>query len=224
MKPCPADLTIEPGGAALTQRLVSAVFQSQHEEVLAAWRLKAEIARKNGKDVPKEPAAPARDVALAYDLNDGKGGICPSPEHLESYAEWKSSPGKGKESVWRGGRGLGFGRIAEPKNPEKNESFPKANTKTVKVPEILVLDDAGAAFRHQSQQQHWHLPEVGKGTRIKPSLPQWIVLKLGGSVDKGSLWQRLQEIGAQKRLVIVVSVDVLRLMEAQLNPGLSWDN
>ena len=108
-------------------------------------------------------------------------------------------------------------------NPEKNESFPKANTKTVKVPEILVLDDAGAAFRHQSQQQHWHLPEVGKGTRIKPSLPQWIVLKLGGSVDKGSLWQRLQEIGAQKRLVIVVSVDVLRLMEAQLNPGLLWE-
>ena len=80
-------LTIEPGGEALTQRLVSAVFQSQHEEVLAARRLKAELARKNGKDVPKEPAAPARDVALAYDLNDGKSGICPFPEHLKSYAE-----------------------------------------------------------------------------------------------------------------------------------------
>lgn len=216
-------LIIEPGGAALTQSLVSAVFQGQQDELLAAWKLKAELARKNGKDVPNEPAASARDVALAYDLGDGKSSICPFPNHLISYAEWKPSPGKGKESVWRVGRGLGFGRITESKTPEAGDSFPKANTKIAKTPDILILDDAGATFRHQSQQPHWHLPAAGKGARAKSSLPQWVVLKLGGSVDQGSLWQRLEEIGASERLVIVVSVKVLRLMEAQLNPGLSWE-
>ena len=216
-------ITVEPGGAALTQRLVSAVFQRQQEEAAAAWQLKAEQARKEGKSVPKEPEAPVRGVALAFDLSGSHGGICPFPDHLKSYAEWKPAPGKGKDSVWRVGRGLGFGRLSETKSPATGESFPRANTKLRAVPDILVLDDAGAGFRQPSQQQHWHLPAPSKRGGGKLSVPRWIVLKLGSSVGAGDLWLRLQAIGARERLVIVVSVDVLRLMEVQLNPGLSWE-
>lgn len=216
-------LTVEPGGAALTQRLVVAVFQGRHDELCAAWKLKAELARKNGKDLPKEPIAPARNIALAYDLGNGKGGICPFPNHFISYVEWNRSPRKDKKSVWQVGRGLGFGHIAEPRNPEAGTCFPKSNVNAPKSPDILVLDDAGASFRQQSQQDHWHLPAGARGNRGNSPLPPWIVLKLSGTVAQGSLWKRLEEIGAHQKLVIVVAVETLRLMEAQLNPGLSWE-
>jgi len=217
-------IVIETGGAALTERLVAKLIETQNGELATVWKNKVEQANKERQKAPEEPAE--RVVALTYDLFKKEGEkvvICEFPDHLKSYAEWEPSPGKDKETVWRVAQKLGYGADPAALCREGTKGFPKARLERSDVPDILVLDDAGAQFRHPSQKEHWHLPGGDTADASSRMLPPWIVLKLGGSVDKGALWQRLQETGALKRTVIVVPVEELRLMEVQLGPALSWE-
>jgi hypothetical protein len=198
-------VVMETGGAALTQRLVAACVDN-----LSAT---------------KKPGAPVWNVNLGCELPNGDELMLQFPEHLKSYAEWKPTLKANKEEVWRVGCGLGYGPKSARDNewsPSSGEKFPHSKIARSNPPTILVIDDSGAGFGHKALEEHWHLPQ-GKAAAIT----EWIVLKLGGSrtrtIGADDLWRQLQQLKLQQRLVVVVSVEVLRLMETQLSPGLSWE-
>jgi hypothetical protein len=80
--------------------------------------------------------------------------------------------------------------------------------------ELIVLDDANLGFR--DRQANW--PKALKALENKP----WIVLKLSYPLEKGDLLEYLTAHYAD-RLIVVVSANDLRLSNAQISRGLSWE-
>jgi hypothetical protein len=176
----------EFGGAAMTQKLIQEIFQTDPRKGSATW-----------------------EARLAYQLPAEPPQTGTVPQELTSYVMWMPFDAvEGKDKAWRVERPLGYG------TPQPVASLPWKGAGPHQ-PDILVLDDAGAGFRNAGARTHWHLQ--------KAALPQWVVLKLSGSPGRGDLWDEVQNLKLQDRLVIVVSIESLRRMEAQLNPGLSWE-
>ena len=197
----------EAGGAALTQRLIEAVFDADREE---RWQAVLSQARINGKlELPPEQAPICR---LACKLPAETAS--PWPERLIGYALWTPQP-KGKDQVWRVEKALGYGALWTEPVFEVAKDLP-AN------PGIVVLDDAGDAFRSKQNERHWHLPL--DNAESAAALPTWIVLKLGGSIGHGDLWYHLLDCEPRQRLVIVVAAQLLRSKDVRLSSGLSWED
>lgn len=79
---------------------------------------------------------------------------------------------------------------------------------------VVVLDDANLGFR--SHRELWPLALSTKGKR------PWVVLKIARPVGEGALWEHLVEEHAD-RLIVVMTVNDLRLTEVQISRGLSWE-
>lgn len=211
-------LVAEPGGAALTQQLIAAVFDADLEERRELWQREVEKAAKESNPRPPVPTGMCK---LACKL-PGEGW----PERLTGYAWWAPySRQTGKDKVWRVSRSFGYGspdvlHDTAASIPETPRLLQAAND-LPSNPGILVLDDAGDDFRRKDHQALWHLP-VGDGVRTS-ELPTWIILKLAGPIGQGDLWDCLMNSEPGKRLIIVVSARVLRQSDLRLSSGLSWE-
>ena len=131
------------------------------------------------------------------------------PGHYHSYCLWEpqisdlqeKDETRKKREVWRAAEPpLGYGR----KSGAPAAPFTHPNSKDAR---ILVLDDAGLDFRNKPLQ-------IGK--------PDWIILKLTGSIGDGELWKSL--VAAKPaNLVIILSADQLRRADIRLSRALSWE-
>ncbi|HMK81369.1 MAG TPA: RyR domain-containing protein [Xanthobacteraceae bacterium] len=142
-----------------------------------------------------------------------------------AYGYWtpfpKTKPAKGskggkQEKVWRTKLDMGYGHGVSPDDddePEFQKAVPEEN---LPEPDVLILDDAGFAFRLQGNASGWLLPP--KGT----SVPPWIILKMSQPVARGALWQQLIADHAE-RLICIVSAHELRAEWVNISRGLSWE-
>jgi hypothetical protein len=130
-----------------------------------------------------------------------------------SFALWAEhkydeDPKKEKKKVWRVHQLWGLDRMVEPITPNHLLIAPETDA------DIIILDDANLGFRDQPEL--W--PGAVKSSHAKP----WILLKMVQPIAKGLLWEELIKNHAD-RLIVVTSVNELRLTEVQISRGLSWE-
>ncbi len=140
-----------------------------------------------------------------------------------AFAIWRSfnkERGNDKAQVWRADPRMWYSHTyasflqdSTGGDPSKQPYIPRATAHPVEA-NILVLDDAGIAFR-QAERATWLLPHPQAPTR-------WILLKLSGPMAESELWTLLTGSFADK-LVCIVSADDLRSEFVELSRGLSWE-
>jgi hypothetical protein len=136
---------------------------------------------------------------------------CADDRFHHSYALWSLFEDGGKQ-VWRVAQFLGL-------DPSRTHGTPTA-TEWMRVVDdapdaaLVVLDDANLGFR--DQRSLW--PEAITTEGRHP----WILLKMARPIAEGPLWEHLRERFAD-RLVLVMTVNDLRLTEVQISQGLSWE-
>lgn len=213
-------LVEEIGGAAITQRLLAAIFDADYREQHGRWKESAALAKKSGA---KATAEPQRAICV---LGCQPPSARAWPDRLIGYASWapQAKPGS-KDQVWRVSRAFGYGPpedlLAGPVNKGAVVVQPllPANNLPTK-PTITVLDDAGDRFRLKENSAVWFPPT---SARTPATLPRWIVLKLAGSIGQGELWDHLLRCQPRRRLVISISARLLRSRDVRLSRGLSWE-
>ncbi|MEK6324300.1 MAG: RyR domain-containing protein [Acidobacteriota bacterium] len=182
------------GGAALLADLVEAVDQESKQTGKADYSI-------------RQMGAP-RDNALPGD-----------PRFHHSHAMWslfdydeKTARDKNKpEGAWRVSEFLGLDACVADCSPEQSEWKRVVDDAEA---EIVVLDDANLGFRK--------LPELWPMSVTAESGKPWIVLKMARPVAQGGLWERLHKTRAE-RLIVVMTVNDLRLTEVQVSRELSWE-
>jgi hypothetical protein len=80
--------------------------------------------------------------------------------------------------------------------------------------DLVVLDDANLGFRD--------CPDLWPQALGSAGHRPWVLLKMAQPVAQGQLWETLQE-NLSDRLVVITTVDDLRLTEVQISQGLSWE-
>jgi hypothetical protein len=80
--------------------------------------------------------------------------------------------------------------------------------------DIVVLDDADLGFRQH--REWWPQAITTEGRR------PWVVLKMARPIAQGDLWDHLHRQHAD-RLIVVMTVNDLRLTEVQISRELSWE-
>lgn len=143
----------------------------------------------------------------------------PCAQHaLAAWAPYPEDPRdpKNPTMVWRAGRLMGY--AADAASGDTGCAQQRPSPVSGLDPAILVLDDAGAAFRHQAFEPCWLLPREGS-----PAAPEWVLLKMSGPLCQGDLWHRLQEKRFSDRLICIVSAGELRRECVSLSKGLSWE-
>jgi hypothetical protein len=122
-----------------------------------------------------------------------------------SYAIWAQLGEKDKKG-WRVSQFLGTDPASVEVGPRFGEDLDTAD--------LIVLDDANLGFR--GNPSHW--PKALQN----PESQAWIVLKLSHPVAQGGLLEYLTS-HFPERVIAVVSADDLRLSNAQISRGLSWE-
>lgn len=135
------------------------------------------------------------------------------PNYHHSFAIWSErkyaeKPPLDKEKAWRVDEFLGL-RRADISCPASKVSSDSEHA------DIVVLDDADLGFR--DTPDCWPLAVHSSGQN-----PPWFVLKMAKPVAQGALWERLHSLFAD-RLVVVTTVNDLRLTEVQISRELSWE-
>lgn len=156
-------------------------------------------------DLLKEVLKPG-GCSVAFGINTDPDRL---PENYHAYAIWEPREAdlaqkdeKKKHEVWRAtAPPPGYG-IHNP-----SDTLPDFSKAVINSTDVLVLDDAGLAFR-----QH-PLPSPP---------PAWTILKLTGSIGHNPLWNSLAA-AAPENLVVIVAADQLRRSEIRLSQGLSWE-
>jgi len=209
----------EPGGAALTHRLIVAVLEKSSRET--PINDSATVGKKSRARSSKSQSPISCHFACKLPSRGSSW-----PERLTGYACFSPLPKPdSKDKVWRVSRSLGYGQY--------DESSPRTaaakKTKAVLVrandlpnaPEIVLLDDAHDDFRRKENEALWCLSKSGSARSSE--LPKWIVLKLAGRIGQGDLWDRLMRCQPRQRLAIIVSARLLRRTDVRLSAGLSWE-
>lgn len=183
------------GGAALLADLIEAIADELRRDERASYSL-------------REMGAP-RDRVLPSD-----------PNFHHSYAMWllcdydvKTSRERNKPPrAWRVSEFLGLDRSdAGTSDPWKQVQDDSPNA------EIIALDDADLGFRDHSEL--WPQALAARaGSEPRPL----VLLKMARPVAQGKLWEHLHKHFAD-RLVVVMSVNDLRLTEVQISRELSWE-
>jgi len=132
-----------------------------------------------------------------------------------SYATWMSFPftvkGSEKENpAWRVAEFLGINRCLSAETPANWARVVNDSSSA----QLVVLDDADLGFR--SKRELWPASLTAPGSR------PWVLVKMSRPVAQGELWDHLCAHHA-KRLIAVMAVNDLRLTEAQISHGLSWE-
>jgi hypothetical protein len=129
-----------------------------------------------------------------------------------SYAIWALARRDDRSrdaSIWRVEEFLGLHRAA---GDEGDKDACKRVADDAADADLVVLDDADLGFR--DHPNHWPLA-------IKESSP-WILLKVARPVAEGPLWKHLHQHHSE-RLIVLTTVNDLRLSEVQISRELSWE-
>ncbi|MBI2835743.1 MAG: ATPase [Acidobacteria bacterium] len=133
-----------------------------------------------------------------------------------SYAIWSAfkystHPAQsGEKPAWRVQEFLGLDRAA-PDAPRDWQKVPDDDGEA----DVIVVDDADLGYR--DREELWPRALAGRSNR-RP----WIVLKMARPVAQGGIWERLHRDCAD-RLIVVMTVNDLRLSEVQITRELSWE-
>jgi len=140
------------------------------------------------------------------------------PPALHSYTLWSrevtEKNGESKE-CWRLNRPFGGGT-----GSALDFSYQEfASSECERVPDVLVIDDAGKGFRSVVSRPAW---PVFLQSESSAEVPRWIVMSMSTSVGVGDLWTRLQK-GCMDRLIVVVSANDIRHENVNISRGISWE-
>ena len=127
-------------------------------------------------------------------------------QYNHSYSIWELL-GEKEQKGWRVSRYLGIDPAHQIGEGSKLTDDPESA-------DLIVLDDASLGFRDHPEL--W--PKVLKNTKNQP----WVLLKLAYPIANNKLLSHLTTI-CPDRLIIVVTANDLRLANAQINRGLSWE-
>ena len=116
----------------------------------------------------------------------------------------------GDRSVWRVEEFLGLDHA----NFKEAQDWQKVAADTPDA-DLVVLDDAGLGFRDHPEL--WPAALDNRGDE-RP----WVLLKAARPLADGPLWERLHGEFSD-RLIVVATVDDLRLSEVQISRELSWE-
>jgi hypothetical protein len=192
----------KPGGAALMAGLMTEIAAT-----LAAERVTVEV---SGPESPAEPIEPA------------------DHRFHHSYAIWAKYPkkkGDRDKSIWRVEEFLGLDR-APTANAAGKDARP-ASTKGQTRADVVIIDDADLGYRDRPDLWPALLnlsddalsdDAAAPGNEPRP----WIVLKMACPVASGALWRRLLRLHAG-RLVVVMTLNDLRLSDVKISRELSWE-
>jgi hypothetical protein len=196
----------QPGGAGLMVGLMTEVART-----LAADGVAVEVSG---------PGAPA-------------GTIVPGdPRFHHSYAIWARFPrkkGDRDKPIWRVEEFLGLDRARTPEAAamgEGNASTPKgARPAPAKGPldaDLVILDDADLGFRAAPERWPAVLRLADDAAAPEETRGPWVLLKMACPVASGELWRRLLRLHAS-RLVVVMTLNDLRLSDVKISRELSWE-
>ena len=132
-----------------------------------------------------------------------------SEQYHHSYAMW--SPVKyGDKPAWRVEEFLGLDRSTR----DSVQDWQKVVDDPPSA-DLVILDDANLGFRDQ--------PELWPAA-LDPNNDEcpWILLKMAKPLAQGRLWEHLHR-NFSDRLIVVATVDDLRLSEVQISRELSWE-
>ena len=132
-----------------------------------------------------------------------------SDQYHHSYAMW--SPFKyGEKPAWRVEEFLGLKRASGSFDPGWQKVVDD-----IAEADLVILDDADLGFRDHPELWPMSLNTKGKD---RP----WILLKMAKPIAQGLLWDHLHK-DFSDRLIVVATVDDLRLSEVQISRELSWE-
>lgn len=181
------------GGAALLADLIEVIAKQLSQSGHASFEVHQIAA-------PKKPVDPGDD------------------QYHHSYAIWslhtygeKLASDKEKRA-WRVEEFLGLDR-APADEPSRLPNWKKVVNDPTKA-DLIVLDDADLGFRDHSKL--WPRAITNKGSH------PWILLKMARPVAEGLLWKHLHSNYADC-LIVVMTVNDLRLTEVQISRELSWE-
>jgi RyR domain len=183
----------ELGGATLMAGLMTEVATT-----LAADGVAVEVSR---------PGAPA-------------GPIVPGdPRFHHSYAIWSMFPrrrGDRDRSIWRVEEFLGLDPARTPEAATRDGAAAEASDA-----HLVIVDDADLGFR--AMPASW--PAVLRLSDPEPAATMrepWVLLKMACPVASGELWRRLLRLHAG-HLVVVMTLNDLRLSDVKISRELSWE-
>jgi hypothetical protein len=145
--------------------------------------------------------------------------ILPGDRRLDhSYALWSRFPrrrGERAGAVWRVEEFLGLDRARD------LEAARGCKKPALDPPDadLVVLDDADLGFR--SSPECWPKALALSQKTGRKQLP-WVLLKMAQPVARGELWKSLLRHCAE-RLVVVMTLNDLRLSEIKISRELSWE-
>ena len=183
------------GGAALLADLIEGIAAQIRDRTIFGIR---------------QPDTPQR-TGTAEDAHIGPEDA----RYHHSYATWMPFPfaAKGSEKenpVWRVAEFLGINRCLSTETPANWARVVNDGASA----QLVVLDDADLGFR--SKRELWPASLTASGSR------PWVLVKMSRPVAQGELWDYLCAQHAE-RLIAVMTVNDLRLTEAQISHGLSWE-
>ncbi|HTY57050.1 MAG TPA: RyR domain-containing protein, partial [Candidatus Binataceae bacterium] len=139
------------------------------------------------------------------------------PRLHHAYAMWSlhkygdKPPLDAERPAWRVERFLGLDRAND--DADSTGEWHRVPNEPP-APDIVVLDDAGLGFRNH--REWWPSAVTAEGQR------PWVVIKMARPIAQGELWNHLHRYHAE-RLIVVMTVDDLRLTEVQVSRELSWE-
>ena len=148
-----------------------------------------------------------------------KGEIVPGDPRLDhSYAVWSQFPrsrGDRAKTAWRMQESLGLDRA---RDLDAARGCKKPTVDPLQA-DLVVLDDADLGFR--SNPGCWPKALAASREAGERQLP-WVLLKMARPVAHGELWRCLLRDWAE-RLVVVMTLNDLRLSEVKISRELSWE-
>jgi hypothetical protein len=158
---------------------------------------------------------PAEGAAATVSGPDLPPEMSGDPRVHHSYAIWSRFPRKKGDrdaSIWRVEEFLGLDRA---RNADASTPADPGHA------DLVILDDAGLGFR--SLPASW--PAVlglGDDAATLPPAQPWVLLKMACPVASGELWRRVLRLHAG-RLVVVMTLNDLRLSDVKISRELSWE-
>jgi len=138
------------------------------------------------------------------------------PRFHHSCATWMPFPfaakGPDKEKpAWRVAEFLGINRCSGTEIPANSTRVVNDSSNA----QLVVLDDADLGFRSKR--------EVWPASLTAPCSRPWVLVKMSRPIAQGELWDHLCAHHAE-RVIVVMTVNDLRLSEVQISHGISWEH